>query len=94
MKTVRLFFLTHCPYCVKAKQAIAELCAENPDYQKIRIESINEEVQPGIAEQYDYYYVPTLFYGDEKLYEAQPGQSYETIKENFRMAFDRIQEDV
>ena len=27
-----------------------------------------------------YYYVPSLFIDGEKLFEAQPGQDYETIK--------------
>ena len=61
MKSVKLFYLTHCPYCVKAKQAIAELHAENPEYEKIQIERINEEEHPEIAKQFDYYYVPTIF---------------------------------
>ena len=46
-----------------------------------------------ISRQFDYYYVPTIFYGEEKLYEAQPGQSFEEIREHIRKAFDRILED-
>ena len=90
MKSVKLFHLIHCPYCIKAKQAIAELYTENPEYEKIQIESINEEEYPEIVKQYDYYYVPTIFYDDEKLYEAKPGQSFEEIKNCIRKAFDRI----
>ena len=90
MKNVKLFHLTHCPYCVKAKKAIQELCEENPIYEKVTIESINEEECPEISRQFDYYYVPTIFYGEEKLYEAQPGQSFEEIKEYIRKAFDKI----
>ena len=41
MKSVKLFYLKHCPYCIKAKEAIAELYAENPNYKTIQIESIN-----------------------------------------------------
>ena len=92
MKSVKLFYLKHCPYCIKAKKAIAELYAENPNYKTIQIEFINEEVHLEIAEQFEYYYVPTIFYGYEKLYEAQPGQSYEEIKSCIRKAFDRITE--
>ena len=36
-----------------------------------------------VADQYDYYYVPTLFIGDEKLYECKPGQGIDQIRENF-----------
>ena len=94
MKSVKLFYLTHCPYCVKAKQAIAELHAENPEYEKVQIERINEEEHPEIAKQFDYYYVPTIFFGDEKLYEAQPGQNYEEIKDCIRKAFDSVLENI
>ena len=57
------------------------------------MESINEEEHPEISRQFDYYYVPTIFYGEEKLYEAQPGQSFEEIREHIRKAFDKILED-
>ena len=90
MKGVKLFHLTHCPYCVKAKKAIQELFEENPAYEKIQMESINEEEHPEISRQFDYYYVPTIFYGEEKLYEAQPEQSFEEIREHIRKAFDKI----
>ena len=92
MKSVKLFHLTHCPYCVKAKEAIRELCEEDPKYKSIPLEYINEEEHPELAAQFDYYYVPTIFYGEEILYEAQPGQKYEEIREHIRKAFDRILE--
>ena len=56
----------------------------------IEINWINEHVDTALAEQYDYYYVPTVFYGDEKLYEASPAHSYEDIRENIRRAFDTV----
>lgn len=92
MKSVKLFHLTHCPYCVKAKEAILELC-EDPKYESIPVESINEEEHPELAAQFNYYYVPTIFYGEEKLYEAQPGQKYGEIRKHIREAFDRILAD-
>jgi hypothetical protein len=33
--------------------------------------------------------VPSLFIGREKLYEAQPGQSYEEIKKYVKTALDK-----
>ena len=50
------------------------------------MEHANEE----LADQYDYYYVPTIFYGEEKLYEASPAHSYNDIRENIRLAFDTM----
>ena len=90
MKTVRLFYLPSCPYCVKAKRVIEELKEENPEYQKIEIEWVNEHKEVALAYRYDYYYVPTIFYGDEKLYEASPAHSYDDIKDHIRRAFDSI----
>ena len=88
--TAKLFYFPSCPYCVKAKRAIEELKEENPEYQKIEIEWVNEHKDAALADQYDYYYVPTIFYGEEKLYEASPAHSYEDIKENIRRAFQTI----
>ncbi len=90
MTTIQLFYLPTCPYCIKAKKAIEELMDEKKEYRNIQIEWINEQKNVTIADQYDYYYVPTIFYGEEKLYEASSSHSYETIKENIRRAFDRV----
>ena len=93
MKSVKMFFLPDCPYCRKADKAIIELRSENPHYEKILIERIDEHEQLAIAELFDYYYVPVIFFGDEKLYEAKPGQSYEEIRDHIRDVFDKILED-
>ena len=90
MKDLKIFYFPTCPYCKKAKQAVEELQEENPNYREIGINWINEQVDTALAEQYDYYYVPTVFYGDEKLYEASPAHSYEDIRENIRRAFDTV----
>ena len=81
MKELTAFYLTNCPYCINAKVALAELCAEKPEYSGIQIDWIEESLEPGRTMGYDYYYVPTFFLGKDKLYEAKPGQSYEEIKE-------------
>ena len=44
--------------------------------------------QPQIAEQYDYYRVPTVFLGDRKLYEASPADGFEQIRQHLRIALD------
>ena len=88
MKKITMFYLIHCPYCRQASRAIDELTAENPAYGDIEIDYVEESMQPSVAEQYDYYYVPTMFFGKEKQYEARPGESYEECKTNVRRVFD------
>ena len=36
----------------------------------------------------DYYYVPSLFIEGRKVYEAQPGDTYDTIKAAVASAFE------
>ena len=88
MKTLKLFYLETCPYCIRAFRALEELYAENPDYAAIPIERIEESRSPDVAERYDYYYVPAIYAGDRKLYEASPLQGYESIKKSIRNALD------
>ena len=90
MKQIELFYLTRCPYCSKARQAIQELQADNPAYGKLQIRWIEESQEEELANSRDYYNVPALFCDGQKLYEAKPAHSYDTIKENLRSAFDQI----
>jgi hypothetical protein len=60
------------------------LLAKNPEYKALEIEKIDERVHPGIAERYDYYYVPTFYAGDKKLHEGAAG--IEEIKRVFDAA--------
>ncbi len=70
MKTLKIFYQTHCPFCVKAFKYIKELKEEHPEYAAIHIETIEETEHPEIADKYDYYYVPTFYIGNEKVHEA------------------------
>lgn len=88
MKKLLLFYLEDCPYCRYAKRAVRELAAENGKY-AAEIEWVEESEKPDISAKYDYYYVPTLFCGAEKLYEARPGQSYSEVKACLKEAIDR-----
>ena len=90
MKTVELFHLPGCPYCIKAEKAIRELIEENPSYRGVNVKWIDESVETDYANSRDYYYVPTLFFGEEKLYEAHPSQGSKEIKANIRAAFDKV----
>ena len=88
MKKLTLFYLEGCPYCVRAKRALQELREENPAYGDYSIEWIEESRQPALADRYDYYYVPALYDGETKLYEADPSQDYASIRASLRAALD------
>lgn len=90
MKEIKLFYLESCPYCVNAKKALAELKKEKDAYEDIHIRWIEESMEPELAGSFDYYYVPTIYYEDEKLYEARPTQNYAAIKESIRSALERV----
>ena len=90
MKKITLFYLEDCPYCHFAKRAIEELKSENHAYETIDIEWIEERKNPSVAEQYDYYYVPTIFYSGTNLYEAHPSEKYGDCKANIKNAFDIV----
>ena len=70
MKEIEIFYLTGCPYCNNARRAVEELCAENPACKALTLNWIEEREHPEIADARDYYSVPSLFFGGEKLYEA------------------------
>jgi glutaredoxin len=89
MKTLTAIYLDGCPYCQNARMAIRSLTEENPAYKNISIHWIEENRNAADCKGYDYYYAPSFFLGKEKLYEAQPGQSYEEIKAYVKEAFDK-----
>ncbi len=88
-KELTMFYMDGCPYCRQAEKAIEELKRSNIAYQNVTINHINENRSPEIADQYDYYYVPTFFLRKEKLYEARPGESYTECKANVKNCFER-----
>lgn len=90
MKKITLFYLEDCPYCHFAKRAFKELIEEEPAYGEIQVDWVEESRQPEIAAQYDYYYVPTIFYGKERLYEAHPSEKYGDCKKNVKSALDLV----
>lgn len=70
MRELTYFKLGHCPYCRQADQWLEELKGENPAYAQVPIRVVYEEREPALADQYDYYKVPTFFLGQEKLHEG------------------------
>lgn len=86
MKKILYFYLEVCPHCKKADEFLRELQSENPRYNEIEIEKVEETQHPEISSQYDYYYVPTLFWGEKKLFEGVPS------KEALKKALDEVLE--
>ncbi len=90
-KKLTILHLDHCPYCHKARQALDELQAENPAYRGVAVEWIEEERESEAASRYtDYYYVPTIYAGTDKLFEAHPGDDHDKIKAEVKRALDAV----
>ena len=90
MKTLTMIEMAGCPYCANAHRAINALKAEGGAYADVPVEYIDENAEPAKPYAGMYYYVPSLFVGGEKYYEAQPGHDYETVFAAVRVAFDAI----
>lgn len=88
LNKITYFHIKTCPYCIHANRAIEELMEESPAYREIEIERIAEEENPSVIANYDYYYVPCMFIGDSKIYEANPSQDYDDIKASVKRVFD------
>ena len=70
MKSLTMFYLSDCGYCNKAFRALDELYPEKPAYKEIHINRVEESLHPEIADQYNYYAVPSFFTEKNKLFEA------------------------
>jgi glutaredoxin len=70
MKNISMFITDWCPHCKRAINWVEEIKQENPQYRDVKVEIIDEEKEPHIAKQYDYYYVPTYYIENKKIYEG------------------------
>jgi thioredoxin 1 len=75
MKQVIMFVTEWCPYCNKALVWMENIKKQNPQYADIEVKIIDEEIQPDIAEQYTYYYVPTYYIDGVKVHEGVTSKS-------------------
>lgn len=87
-KKLIIFYLPTCPYCISARKAVEKLAADNPAYAEVPIEWKDETKIKDFPDWCDYYYVPTIFMGEQKLYEAYPGDSDEKILGKVREALE------
>ena len=83
MKKVTMFVMKGCPYCRQAFKWMDELMQQYPEYSDVELTVIDETEQPDVADQWDYYYVPTYFVGKEKLHEGA------AIKDKIQRVFER-----
>lgn len=89
MKKITLIKMQGCPYCANALRAIDALKEEQAAYRDIAVELIDENLEAEKTKPYakDYYYVPSIFVDGKKVFEAQPGMDYETIKKAIKNIF-------
>ena len=83
MKKVTMFVMKGCPYCRQAFKWMDELMQQYPEYSDVELTVIDETEQPDVADQWDYYYVPTYFVGQEKLHEGA------ATKDKIQRVFER-----
>ena len=92
MAEITIFEQAFCPYCRKAHKALKALMEENPAYSAVNVRWIDENRQRGLADQFDYGYVPSVYLGARKLYEADPSEGYEEIRAHLKAALDQALE--
>lgn len=88
MKNIKMFYMNGCPYCRYAFKAIDELKKETK-YRDITMTQINENEEVALADSYDYYYVPTFYIDEVKVYECSPSHDYATVKAHVKDVFDK-----
>lgn len=89
MKKLTIFYLDGCLYCRNVMRAVQELDAELTGFSSDQIKWIEERRNADIANQYDYYNVPTVFLDNQKLYECSPSDDYDTIKSQMECAIKK-----
>ena len=93
MKKLTMIEMEGCPYCANTHRAMEALRAEG--YEAVQVDFIDENKEPAKTQPFagQYYYVPSIFMDGEKLYEAQPGQSYDKIYVEVKRVFDAARAD-
>ena len=69
MKIVKMFIQRNCPYCRRALDYWLELKTDGL-YEDIELEIIDELIERDLANSYNYYYVPSIYFQEEKYHEG------------------------
>lgn len=89
MKKITMIKIQGCPYCAAAFRAIDELKKNFPG---ATIDVVDENLEPARVEKFtDYYYVPTMYVDDKKIYEAHPGETFDECFANVKKVFEVAQ---
>jgi len=88
MSEISIYILVNCPYCKAAKRAVEKLKSEKEEYSSVELKWIDESKIKDFPDWCDYYYVPTIYLGETKFYEASPSDNDEVIYLNVKAAFD------
>ena len=86
MKELTMFYFDGCPHCARAFRWQEELLAERPEFRQVPLKLIDEHLQPQVADAYDYWYVPTYYLGQDKLFEGVKDKSL--VEAAFQAALD------
>lgn len=75
MKPVYMMVTSWCPYCKQAKSILKEVLEEHPEWSSLEISIIDEEKEKEkLKPFFNYYYVPTVYVGEEKSFEGVPSK--------------------
>ena len=85
-KELLYFYLPGCPYCRQADRVLEKMLNE-AEFARIALRRVDETKESALAEQYDYWYVPCIWDGKRKLYEAHPGESAAETEQLLRKVF-------
>lgn len=84
--TITEFVYPGCPYCAQMRGILKELRDEIPGMQSVDIREIDEVADAETAGRYDYYYTPSFFAENRKIYEAHPSRSRAEAKSMMKAA--------
>ena len=73
--SVTMFTMAACPYCRAANRYMEALFARHSEYAAVPLTVIDEVENAQLADQFDYYYVPTYYVGTEKVHEGAVTQA-------------------
>lgn len=86
MKELTMFYFEGCPHCQNAFRWHEEVFADKPELAQVPLKLIDEKEQPDLAAKYNYYYVPTYYLGEEKLFEGVVKKRL--VEQAFQTAYD------